>query len=72
MAERITLIADEGYVYTDGKIYGSVIYLAEGVSADNFKQIPREEYEQMLNADESEFATDEDYQNALRELGVKI
>lgn len=72
MAERITLIADEGYVYTDGKIYGSVIYLAEGVSADNFKQIPREEYEQMLNADESELATDEDYQNALRELGVKI
>lgn len=72
MAERITLIADEGYVYTDGKIYGSVIYLAEGVSADNFKQIPREEYEQMLNADESELATEEDYQNALRELGVKI
>lgn len=72
MAERITLMADEGYVYTDGKIYGSVIYLAEGVSADNFKQIPREEYEQMLNADESELATEEDYQNALRELGVKI
>jgi hypothetical protein len=72
MAERITLIADEGYVYTDGKIYGSVIYLAEGVSADNFKQIPREEYDQMLNADESELATEEDYQNALRELGAQI
>lgn len=72
MAERITLIADEGYVYTDGKIYGSVIYLAEGVSADNFKQIPREEYEQMLNADESELATEEDYQNALKEMGVDV
>ena len=72
MAERITLIADEGYVYTDGKIYGTTIYLAKGVNADNFKQITREEYEQMLNADESELATEEDYQNALRELGVKI
>ena len=72
MAERITLIADEGYVYTDGKIYGSVIYLAEGVSAENFKQITLEEYNEIMNAPEEEQATEEDYQNALRELGVKI
>ena len=72
MAERITLIADEGYVYTDGSIYGSTIYLAEGVSADNFKQITLEEYNEIVNAPEEELATDEDYQNALRELGVKI
>ena len=72
MAERIILTADEGYVYTDGKIYGSVIYLAEGVSADNFTQITLEEYNDIMNAPEEELATIEDYQNALRELGVKI
>lgn len=72
MAERITLIADEGYVYTDGKIYGSVIYLAEGVSADNFKQITLEEYNEIMNAPEEERATEEDYQNALKEMGVDV
>lgn len=72
MAERIILTADEGYVYTDGKIYGSMIYLAEGVSADNFKQITLEEYNEIMNAPEDELATETDYQNALRELGVKI
>lgn len=72
MAERIILTADEGYVYTDGKIYGTVIYLAEGVNADNFKQITLEEYNEIMNAPEEELATEEDYQNALRELGVKI
>ena len=72
MVERITLTADDGYVYTDGNIYGSTIYLAKGVNADNFKQITREEYEQMLNADESELATDEDYKNALKEMGVDV
>lgn len=72
MVERITLTADDGYVYTDGNIYGSTIYLAEGMSADDFKQITLEEYNEIMNAPEEELATIEDYQNALRELGVKI
>ena len=72
MVERITLTADDGYVYTDGNIYGSTIYLAEGMSADDFKQITLEEYNEIMNAPEEELATIEDYQNALCELGVKI
>ena len=69
---RVTLTADEGYIYTDGEVYGTVIYLAEGVSADNFKQITIEEYNEIMNPDENELATDEDYQNALREMGVDV
>ena len=72
MAERIKLVADEGYVYTNGEIYGSVIYLAVGLSDEGFYQITREEYDAIMNASEEELATDEDYQKALRELGVNV
>ena len=72
MDNRIILTADEGYVYTDGKIYGTVIYLAEGVSANNFRQITLEEYNEIMNAPEEEQATEEDYQNALKEMGVNL
>ena len=50
---RIVLKADEGYIYTNGTdVYGSTIYLAEGVSADGFYQITREEYEEKIKAEE--------------------
>ena len=52
---RTILKADEGYIYTNGEIYGSVIYLAEGVSKDDFHQITKEEYEtKMKEAEENE------------------
>lgn len=57
---RITLTADEGYIYTDGEVYGTVIYLADGVSADNFKQITTEEYNEIMNPNQNELATDEE------------
>ena len=39
------LVASEGMIYTDGnKIYGDVIYLADGQSSDDFYEIPIEEY----------------------------
>ena len=54
MDERILLVADEGYVYANGEVYGSTIYLAEGESAENFRQITREQYEaEMLMQNES-------------------
>ena len=43
---RIILEADEGYIYTNGEIYGSVICLAVGLSGDGFYQIPIAEYEE--------------------------
>lgn len=45
---REILVANEGYVYTNGEIYGSVIYLAEGISKDDFRQITKEEYEKIM------------------------
>lgn len=45
--ERKVLIASEGMLLTDGEIYGTKIFLAEGRSAEEFHEISREEYEKM-------------------------
>lgn len=47
MNKRTILYADEGKVLTNGEIYGSVIYLAEGMSAFSFYEITKEEYEKI-------------------------
>ena len=52
--ERRPLIANEGMVLTDGTIYGKEIYLADGMNADAFYEIPLAEYEQMLVEEEDE------------------
>lgn len=42
------IVASEGMILTDGTIYGMKIFLAEGRSAEEFYEIPLEEYEQMM------------------------
>ena len=54
MQVRTVLYADEGTVLTNGTDYGTVIWLAEGVSADTYHAIPKEEYEAILAAQEQE------------------
>ncbi len=54
MTTRTVIYADEGKVLTDGEIYGVQIFLAEGQSADNFHEITREEYENILAAEAEE------------------
>ena len=54
MAERIILTADDGCIYTHGKIYGSPIYLADGENADGFYKITREEYTAIIEAEKQE------------------
>ena len=70
---REILVANEGYVYTNGEIYGTTIYLAEGKSAEDFYQIPIEEYNsRMEEATEGDNGlTKEDCLEALAMLGVE-
>ena len=44
---REVLRADKGYIYTNGEIYGTVIYLAETVSKDGFYQITKEGFDKV-------------------------
>lgn len=45
MKIRTVLCAEDGMVLTNGTDYGTVIWLAEGVSPDNYRSITRAEYE---------------------------
>lgn len=47
MRTMITIFADKGKVLTNGKIYGTTISLAEGMSADEFHEITEEEYNEI-------------------------
>ena len=49
MSERKTLIADEGYIYTDGVNFGREVYLAEGDDGASWYQISKEEFEKLMN-----------------------
>ena len=42
---RRVLTAHDGMILTNGEVYGTQIYLAEGVDASAFYEITREEYE---------------------------
>ena len=46
--------ADEGKILTDGEIYGKVIYLAKGRSADEFHEITEAEYKEIQTQNEPE------------------
>lgn len=64
-----TLIATDGMVLTNGETFGTIVFLGTGDSPDNWYEITAEEADKRMNGDE---ATEEDYQSALREMGVKV
>jgi hypothetical protein len=46
--ERKILHARDGMILTNGEIYGTQIYLADGVDASAFYEITREVYEKIM------------------------
>ena len=48
MKTRLTIYADDGMVLTNGETYGTIIHLAENVSADAFYEITQEEYQKQM------------------------
>lgn len=43
MKTRSILYADEGFVLTDGKAFGKIVYLAEGESAGAWREVAESE-----------------------------
>lgn len=66
--------ASEGYILTNGEIYGKIIYLADGMDESIFYEITEEEYNAIVSDNEltEDDATEADYIAALGEMGVKV
>lgn len=53
MLKNADLIAPEGFVYTDGEgVFATMIWFGEGVTADKFHLITKEEYENLTEVEE--------------------
>jgi hypothetical protein len=46
---RTSIKASEGMILTNGEIYGSEIFLADGLNSEDFYEITKEEYEESLS-----------------------
>jgi hypothetical protein len=59
ITKTITMLkASEGYVLKKGNVYTSSVMLREDESSDGWEEIPKEEYEKIMNEEESEDAVD--------------
>lgn len=72
METRKILRANDGKVLTNGKTHGRVVYLAEGDDGSAHYEITEEEYEKIIDVTPENMATEQDYQNALRSMGVGV
>ena len=63
------LLADDGMMLTDGSSFGSTVRLGKEADESAWYEITAEEADKRMNGEE---ATEEDYQSALREMGVNV
>lgn len=54
MEKRKVLCAKEGNVFTNGIIYGKIIYLASNLKCEDFHEIEENEYKKILVKGEEE------------------
>lgn len=70
------LSADDGMRLTDGSSFVSTVRLGKEDDGNGWTEITEAEAERRIEAmypsDEADMATEEDYQTALRELGVDV
>ena len=45
---RTSIKAKEGYILTNGEIYGTEVFLAEGINTEAFYEISQEAYEALI------------------------
>ena len=50
--ELKVIIASEGMILTNGEAYGKSVTLGKNDSAENWYEIPEEEYEQLMQQEE--------------------
>lgn len=50
--KTIRLEADDGKILTDGETYGSIIFLGANRTVEEFYEIPREEYDRIMEEQE--------------------
>lgn len=66
--ERKIVTAEPGYLLTNGKTTGHTVFLADGEDPADYSQIPEEDFFSAIE----DPASAEDYQAALREMGVSL
>ena len=66
------LTADNGMKLTNGSSFGSVVCLGVHDSEDNWHEITEAEVENLMEVEDDEEPTAEDYQTALAEMGVEV
>jgi hypothetical protein len=49
---RRTLIAKDGFIYTNGEVYAKIVDLAEGDKTENWHEITESEYQEILRKQE--------------------
>lgn len=54
MKTKITLIADDGKILTDGEHFGRIVYLAPGADPSAYREITEEEYAAIIEEEHAD------------------
>ena len=57
---RTKITASEGMILTNGEIFGTEIFLAEGMTEEDFREISKAEYEDIMKEQERMNGMEED------------